>query len=359
MDKRFRRWTCAFLAAILLLLTASAAVVWVIDPALYYRMPTDWPPVFFNERYQSAGLAKNVEADTVLVGTSMAANYRASRVGEAFGGTGLRITIPDGYFSEFDRVMDTLFRHQSPERVVFVLDLNVLIRGGEDTGAMPAYLYNANLLDDAKYLLNKDNLYYSFFVLMSKKWGAKATLDESFVWDKGIWWNHATAIAGYPRPDVVTEQEGTERFLSAAAENLAIMDGWIAGHPETQFEIFFSPYSMLFWDKTIRLGQTDGMFAALELACETLTAYDNVALYGYLMDTEFVEDLDNYCDHLHHSTEMGDRVLAKLAAGEGRITKENAAVLIADWREFVVHYDYEKFWDKSFWEAWNAAKAAA
>ena len=75
-----------------------------------------------------AGLAKNVEADTVLLGTSMAANYRASWIGETFGTTAVRLTIPDGYYSEFDRLMEVLFRAQSPERVIFGMDLNTLIR---------------------------------------------------------------------------------------------------------------------------------------------------------------------------------------------------------------------------------------
>ena len=44
--------------------------MYVVDPCLYYRVPDKWQPVLFNERYQMAGLAKNVEADTVLVGTS-------------------------------------------------------------------------------------------------------------------------------------------------------------------------------------------------------------------------------------------------------------------------------------------------
>ena len=127
MKQTYTRWFCGFVAGLLLLLAACAAVVYTVDPALYYRMPEGGKTAYFNERYQSAGMAKNVKADTVVIGTSMAANYRASRIGEAFGGSGLRITLPDGYLSEFDRVMDTLLRHQKPERVIFVLDLNIKI----------------------------------------------------------------------------------------------------------------------------------------------------------------------------------------------------------------------------------------
>lgn len=77
MKQAYRRWVCGLLACILALLAVCGAVVYVVDPCLYYRVPDKWQPVLFNERYQMAGLAKNVEADTVLVGTSMAANYRS------------------------------------------------------------------------------------------------------------------------------------------------------------------------------------------------------------------------------------------------------------------------------------------
>ncbi|MBE6995338.1 MAG: hypothetical protein E7429_01195 [Ruminococcaceae bacterium] len=358
MDKRYRRCACGLLAGVLLLLTAAAAVVYAVDPAFYYRVPADGEAVFFNERYQSAGLAANVEADTVLVGTSMAANYRPSAIGAAFGGSGGRITLPDGYISEFDRVMDVLFRKQAPGRVVIALDMNILTRDGSGvTDAMPEYLYNRNPVDDVRYLLNKDALYYSFFVLKNREWGTTETLDESFVWDEGIWWNHITALAGYARPEPSGETLPADAYLDNVRSNLAVVERWITEHPDTQFEIFLSPYSMLFWDKAARLGQTEAVLAAVELTCTALLGYENAALYGCLMDREFVDDLDNYCDHLHHSTEMGDRVLAKIAAGEGRLTEENVAQTLANWRTFVVDYDYEKFWDTAFWEEWNAARA--
>ena len=150
MKQAYRRWVCGLVAAVAVLLALCAAVVYVVDPCLYYRMPDRWEPVFFSERYQAAGLAKNVEADTVLVGTSMAANYRASQIEEAFGTSAVRITIPDGYLSEFDKVMDVLFRSRTPQRVVFGLDVNILTRDESGvTSAMPDYLYNENPFDDA------------------------------------------------------------------------------------------------------------------------------------------------------------------------------------------------------------------
>ena len=354
MKQVYKRWVCGVLGGILLLLMGCAAVVWYVDPCLYYRMPDKWEPVFFSERYQGAGLAKNVPADTVLVGTSMAANYRASEIGETFGGSAVRVTIPDGYLSEFDKVMDVTFRNQDPERVVFILDLNILVRDESGvTDAMPEYLYNDNIIDDAKYLLNKDTLYYSFYVLMANGWGGGQSLDDSFTWDEGIWWNHMTALDNYTRPEPVTEPLAYDAYRMTANDNLAVVESWIQAHPEVEFDIVIPPYSILFWDKTARLGQTEAMLYALRQAAVELLPNENVKLYPYLLDTEIVENLDNYCDYVHHSGDVCGVVLDKIAAGEGELTRENLEKTIANWHDFVVNYDYEKFWDEHFWWAWN------
>ena len=54
------RWPLA------LLLLLCGSIVYAVDPFCYYRIPDRWKPVFFSERSQAAGLARNSGADTVL-----------------------------------------------------------------------------------------------------------------------------------------------------------------------------------------------------------------------------------------------------------------------------------------------------
>lgn len=56
-------------------------------------------------------------------------------------------------------------------------------------------------MDDVRYLLNKDTLYYSLYTLMTRQEGTEQTMDEGFTWDEGIWWNHMTALDNYERPE--------------------------------------------------------------------------------------------------------------------------------------------------------------
>lgn len=84
MKATCRRWFCGLLAGLLVLMGLCAAVVYRVDPCFYYRLGEEGG-AFFNERYQAAGMIRSVPADTVLMGTSMAANYRASWIGDTFG----------------------------------------------------------------------------------------------------------------------------------------------------------------------------------------------------------------------------------------------------------------------------------
>ena len=360
MHTSLRRWTCGLLALVCLLLLGCGAFVYAVDPCLYYRIPGDGRAVFFNERYQNAGLARQIPADTVVLGTSMVANYRPSRIQEVFGGTALKLTVPDGYLSEFTAVLETVFRTGTPERVIFGLDANILVRDESGlTGALPEYLYNENPLDDVKYLLNRDTLYYSVYALLGERLGKAQPLDEAFTWEEDLWWNHMTALENYDRPEIAGTSLPAEAYLDNARENLAVITGWVSAHPETEFDIFFPPYSLLFWDKVGRLGETEAYFAALELACRTLLEYSNVKLYGFLFDEEIVGNLDNYCDYIHHSEWVCREILWLIRGDGARLEEENVAATLANWREFVVNYDYDQFWTESFWWRWDAEHASS
>lgn len=355
MKRAYRCWACGLLALVLALLAACAAVVYLVDPCFYYRVPTKWQPAFFSERYQSAGIIRSVPADTVLLGTSMVANCRPSQVAAAYGGEASRITLPDGYLSEFDKAVDLIFRCQDPERLVFAMDLNIMVRDESGkTRSMPDYLYDQNPLNDVKYLLNKDTLYYSVYTLVADGWDTGVTMDTGFTWDADVWWNHLTALENYPRPEVTAEVLPADAYLAHVDANLEVVEGWLTQHPDTAFDIYLSPYSMLYWDKTARLGQTEAVFAALERICEVLLPYENVRLCAPLFDEKIVEDLDNYSDYIHPSAQVDSQVLHLVKNGGFRLTAENFKETLAQWRQVVVNCDYDQYWTDDFWLRWNA-----
>ena len=147
-------------------------------------------------------------------------------------------------------------------------------------------------------------------------------------------------------------------LLADAAKNLAVAASWAERYPEVEFDFYFSPYSILYWDKIGRMGETDAVFAALELACETLLPYENVTLHGLLFDRDIIEHLDYYCDYVHHSDEAGALALEKIHSGTDRLTEKNYRETLANWHDFVVNYDYDKFWDDYYWYQFHTPAGA-
>ena len=71
-----KRWAAALLLTVVLLLALCAGIVRVVDPFFHYRDPDPEREVWFDQRYQCAGLLRSQEYETVLMGSSLAANYR-------------------------------------------------------------------------------------------------------------------------------------------------------------------------------------------------------------------------------------------------------------------------------------------
>ena len=118
---------------------------------------------------------------------------------------------------------------------------------------------------------------------------------------------------------------------------------YIAAHPETEFYIYYPPYSILFWHYRLSVGDVDAVMQLLTDTTKALLAYENVRLYSFLDAADIITDLDNYKDYTHHSAEINRQILAALAADavEYRLTEENYQQRFAALEELARGYDYD------------------
>ena len=343
--KSYKRWIAALLLTVIALLGLCAGIVRVVDPFFHYRAPDSEGEVWFDQRSQGAGLLRSQNYETVLMGSSLAANYRSFWFDVFYETSTVKITFPNGGFQEFSQALDYAYTQQDVERVIFGLDLNLLARSPEEEpNQLPDHLYDDNPFNDGQYLLNKDVLLRSGYTLLKKAAGETQTIQDAFVWDGNVFFSKQLALAGYERPEPTGIVEPAELFLENGRANLAEVTAWLEAHPDTEFIFFFSPYSILFWDKMDRLGQTEAMLTLLEEATETLLAYDNAELQFFMADTEVITNLDNYADHIHVAGRVTYRMSRAMPTGEYRLTAENRAEVLDGLRDFVVNYDYDKIW---------------
>lgn len=337
-----RRWAALLLAVTALLLAACAAAVRLVDPFFHYHAPDPEGEVWFDQRAQGAGLLRSQAYETILLGSSLAANYRPFWFDVFYETSTVKITFPNGGFGEFGQALDYAMSRQNVKRVIFGLDPNLLSRDpAEEPDQLPGYLYDDDPWNDGQYLLNKDALFRSAYTVLKRAQGETQTLQDAFVWDGNVSFNREEALGGYDRPDHREPPKPADYFRDNYLTNLAEVTGWLEKYPDTEFIFYFSPYSILFWDKADRLGETEAAFAMLDEVTETLLGYDNAELQFFMDDLSVITDLDNYADHIHVAGRVTYQMSKAMNTGVYRLTAENRRGRLEALREFVVNYDYE------------------
>ncbi len=375
-----------------LLMGTSLAANYRPDPFFHYRDPDPEAEVWFEERSQTAGLLRSQDYETLLMGTSLAANYRPLWFDAYFDTKTVKATLPNGGFHEFTQVLDYACETHEVKRVIFGLDPNILVRPTEEApDQLPSYLYDSNPWNDGAYLLNKSVLVRALYTAKERAAGNTQSIQDAFVWDGSVFFSKELALAGYQRPEREETVLPADAFLEDCEENLEVVKSWLERYPDTEFLFYYSPYSILFWDKmerqgrtdamfaaleyatrellaydnvTIqweflfyyspysilfwdkmeRQGRTDAMFAALEYATRELLAYDNVTIQCFLTDLDTITDLENYADHIHVAGRVTWRMSKAMAGTEHQLTVENYREKLDALRTYVVNYDYESIW---------------
>ena len=345
MKQPYKRWAAVLLGTAAGLLLLCAGTVRTVDPFFHYHDPDPEGEVWFDQRAQGAGLLRTQEYETVLMGSSLAANYRSFWFDVFYDTSTVKVTFPNGGFEEFSTALDYAYTQQDVKRVIFGLDPNLLARSPEEApDQLPEYLYDDNPLNDGKYLLNKDVLMRCGYTLLKQRAGEIQPLQDAFVWDGNVFFSRSLALAGYDRPEPVDESAPEDAFLENARANLATVTGWLEAHPDTEFIFWFSPYSILFWDKMDRQGETEAMLTLLEETTETLLVYDNAELQFFMADEAVITDLNNYADHIHVAGKVTYRMAEAMPTGAYRMTAENRTEMLDGLRQLVVHYDYDTIW---------------
>lgn len=341
------------LFSVIFLLVLTMGIVYIIDPYCHYRRPLKYLNYrLSNERYLNDGIIKNFDYDAIITGTSMTENFKSSQFDRIFGTKVIKIPFSGGSFKEInDNVEKALQLNNKIKYVLRGIDYGSIL---EQSDAMrydvyPTYLYDNNIWNDYKYLLNKE--------VIVKGLGGVAYYTLRNIpttnFDQYVSWR---AVHKYGKEKVLSEYMRPKKKASISkltSEEKEIMDRNIEynvlrcpkEYPNVKFIYFITPYSVIYWDKLKQSGELEKQIEIEKYLIEKLLSQKNIELYSFFGNYDMVINLDNYKDITHYSGEISDKILDWIGEGKYRITKDNYKEYLKNNLEFYSNYDYDSIFE--------------
>ncbi len=328
-----KKWGITFLCAVIVMSMIVCSAIYVVDPYFQFRVRDN--QYFMNTKYVDAGLVKNYDYDTVIIGSCMIQNYDISKFNSLLEVNAVKIgsagLTPDGIIDY------TLLANRVGKARNYYLNIDFISFGSKgDDEAIGLqeelnlneyyYLLEDNMLSKLKYMFG----YEAWFRFMPVdfgliayravggntscgKIGTRTSIAHNGEWSDEYVYGEEAVMSRKNQEIVCLDETEKEELLQAMK---ADMDNFIDRIDFTQgsYTFIFPPYSYLFWEDAKAANTYEVYVEAKEYMIEKIkqrggTVYD-------FQSIEKTHDLDYYTDTIHYSKYMNDYMIECMAAGE-------------------------------------------
>ncbi len=322
-------------------------LVVVVDPFFQYHKPIKGVHyIIDNQVNQNAGMAKNFEYDSVILGSSMTVNFDTDIFKETMGLNTLKLSQNAAFPKDIDTMLKIVEKKDEPVKTVFLgVDIT---RYKAEPGTMaypiPEYLYDDNILNDVSYIFNKDVL-IDYIIKPQVKQETTPVNEIYWTWPY-MWYGWEQMIyTGFVSPKEYKEPVPYDFYEENISENLeTYILPYIEQMPDTEFVIFFPPYSILYWYEQVGLGTAGAELQGEKQIIEKLLSYPNVRIFYFQNQYDYITGLYNYSDYTHYNHEMNDYMTECFADGTHELTLDNYEAVIDEMMDYVLSFDYKTYW---------------
>lgn len=315
-------WAATTLVGVALL----GLVNFLADPLHFYR--TAGPSAVWseNERYQIPGIAKHVDYETIVVGTSHAENFLPSLVASRLGERAVKLAIAGSTAREQRLVVEKAVSTGRVRHVIWVLDRIAFGKPPDALGAtgddFPIHLYSEGATTPFVYLLSTDTL-----ALTIDQWLGRGhrDLDSLNAWYAdhafGVgpvltdWRRRLATLAvlsgrpggGWSDPTAVTRR--------SIAQNLVAP---IRANPRVRFDLVFPPYSILSYLADVARHPA-ALPARWRYKADVVAAtagLGNVRVFDFQGIEAIARDFTHFKDLEHFDLRIDALILDAIATGE-------------------------------------------
>lgn len=324
----------------------------IIDPLFQYHKPWfNLEPVITDERYQNAGVARNFDYDNVIIGNSMCENFKPSDFNDCFEGATVKLTASGSHSIDWTYLLKIIQNKEHyPKNIIMNFDSGIMEADPDNTKHdLPTFLYDNNYINDVNYLFNFSILKnYTFEFLRANFHGEVPDIDSAFVWDDGVTRGKEFVLSDYERPAITDVASNADDSVELAIKNINNLLPYFETMKETNFILFFSPFSIVYWDKEIRLNEIDLWKTVFTEVFKILVEYDNVHLLFWTDEEMFdiITNLNNYKDATHYTSEISLEIVDRIYTRFGRLTVDNYGDEIEKFFKYITEYDYSVLFEQ-------------
>jgi hypothetical protein len=308
---------------------------YIVDPSQQYRKATLYPMYFKkNQRYILPGMAKNYDYESIVIGSSMTENFIIDQVESILNfNKCIKFCISGGTAYEEFKALDTAFKHKQISKILYGLDIYSFMgtpTRQRHSKKLPIYLYDDNIFNDYKYLLNKDIFINSLKAIINPYRHRNDILYQyNYMWQ----WQHEFE-------DKFDQQLVYENWLSTQGSTKKFnKDLWsldkltysfdenfiklVKSHPETEFIVFYPPYSILTFYDWKKEDILDTAIAFKKYVYEQTKDLKNVKIYDFQIANQVILNLNNYRDYSHYHQKINTWMLEEIVKNHYLVTEQN------------------------------------
>lgn len=342
----YKKATVIIAVTLFILLCLTAGLVIFVDPFFQYHKPL--PSLHYtidNQLSQNPGMIKNFDYDSVILGSSMTVNFDTVLFAETMGLNTIKLSVNAAYPKDISNSLALIQKHRKNINTVFIgIDPSTYQAAPDITAyPYPEYLYDDNLFNDVSYLFNKEVILN--YIIKPQILKSNTPLNQAYWSWPYMQYGKEFIARTYTAPELTGVELPPETYLENTIYNMeTYILPYIEEMKDTQFVIFFPPYSILYWYNCMAEGSTKAYMAEIEKITELLLSYPNVQVYYFQNDYDYITDFNHYCDYTHYNHDMNDTMTRCFADGTRQLTKENYQTVLQEMQDWLLAFDYEKCW---------------
>lgn len=351
MEKQItKNWIISFFCGVLGVLMSLCVVAYIVDPFFQFRAKDN--SYMLSGQFVSAGLVKNYDYDTFIIGSSMTQNFDMDLFREKLDANPLHIGLGRITSNEELELLELAYARENVDRYYICADMYMFTEEPTES-KNPQYLLKNDFLSRCRYLLSYEvwaryiPIDIGFMILdhlgvsLPQKYQEAKSIDklENFSLDytfseEIVLSNYAGGAYGVSKVDAENLYETMKEQIDRYVSCLDFEKG--------EYTFFFPPYSALYWCDTQADGTFEAYMQAKKYFVQKLTEC-GAMVYDF-QSADVIVDLNNYKDITHYSPEINDWMVECFANQECIITVESCdefqAELERRLEEFRLKYSY-------------------